>query len=216
MTYKITFTMISPIVYMTLPIFDSILAYAKYQGGRRITDIKSPSGIEIDNIELPIRKHSDYDFYLCSYMFSEHTEEGIDSWKKRWDSRHDFIADFGKARKRVNTASGSFKSYDIPLVTQSSRHIWFYFDGEPEEIDKILINLSGIGKKTSMGYGWYSGYKIEEGDSDYLLCRPLPIEFMKTNIKELEGYKIEISFGAWRYPYWLSAEQGRIIIPKKL
>ncbi len=213
MTYRITFNMTSPIVYMKLPIFDSILAYAKYQNQRKLSDTKSPSGNEIDNIELPLKKHAQYDFYLASYVFSDHIEEGIDSWKKRWASRHDFIADFGEARRRVNTASGDFKSYDIPLVTQSARKIWFYFDGDPVKVGAILQNLNGIGKKTAIGFGWFSDFQIEESQENYALCRPLPFEFLKTNLRELQGLRVTKEFGAWKMPYWKAEYQGDILIP---
>jgi hypothetical protein len=214
MTYKITFNMTSPIVYMTLPIFDSILAYAEYCLERKISDAKTPHGSEINEIKLPLEKHPDYDFYLASYMFSDHIEEGLEAWRKRWDCRHDFMADFGKSKRKINTASGEFKSFDIPLVTQSAQKVWFYFDGDPFEVDFVIRNgLNGIGKKTSHGFGWFSDFEIEESKENLTLCRPLPIEFMKTNLKELRGYSILTSFGSWRMPYWKAEYQERIIIP---
>lgn len=216
MTHKITFNMTSPISYMTLPIFDSILAYAEYCMRRKISDAKTPHGNEITEEPLPLEKHPNYDFYLASYMFAEHIEEGLDAWRKRWDARHDQLANFGKARRRINTASGEFKSFDIPVVTQSTKAVWFYFKGNADGVELILKELNGIGKKSDIGFGWFSDFEIEDAKEDMTLCRPLPMEFVKTNLKELQGLSLSSGFGSWRMPYWKAEYQEKIVIPKPI
>lgn len=208
--------MISPVVFIDYPVFDSILAYCVYQSKRKIADVKSPSGSEIIDFELPLARHKDFGFYLCSYAMPVPVE-GTDFWSKRWDSEHDFIADFKKAKRRVNIASGKSKSFLIPVVTQSFTKLYFYFDGDPDAVSFYIRNyLVGIGKKVAMGFGWYSEFRIDkiEPSANYCLVRPLPLDFLENNLCELAGLSIEQGFGSWKLPYWKAEYQEKILIPK--
>jgi len=209
--YKITFDMLSPIIYYDLPILDSIISYCKYREQMQFSDFHTPHGAEIIDFELPIRKH-ELGFYLASYMCFDTSIEGEDAWRKQWESLYDDIVDFGKARKRINIGSGQFKSYDIPFVTQHSKKIWFYFDGDAKEVAGLIsAYLAGIGKKSVIGYGAFSGFSIEPCNSEQMLYyRPVPVSaFMN-----MSGFQTHTKIGRYYPPYWLPSQE-KILIPQK-
>lgn len=200
--YKCTFKLLSPIVYMDMPVFDSILGYAVYSSMRKITDRKTPQGSEIDEIELPLRKDAGYGFYYASYMQYDTTVEGVSFWTKRWDTRYDFLVGKG----RISVSSGHFKSYDIPLVIHSCDMVWFYFDGDPDEVSFYIGNyLVGIGKKVKTGYGWIEDFSIEQVKMEQNMClsRPLPKLYVVDNFDSLNGIDFKITDN-YKFPYWRS------------
>ena len=217
--HKITFSMVSPICYYSVPILDSIVAYARYCTTRKSTDYHSPTGREVSHIDIPIKKH-DLGFYMASYMFSDTTAEGQDAWRKRWETKHDDLAHFGRGRRRVDISSGKYKSYDIPIVTQSVKKVWFYFDGDPAEVRRLIIdNLPGFGKKVSIGFGWFSDVMVEtEADDDLVYFRPLPLAFAGELARIGQRYLMRVhkAFGAYKMPYWLPEHQTDIFIPEKI
>jgi len=221
-TYKIKFKMSSPIAYTDIPIFDSIISYAVYQKYfRKNTDIKTSNGSEINkNIEklIPIKKHK-LGFYLCSYGIIEKKEISIDKWRKRWNSRHDFLSYFGKAKRKVNIGSGYYKSYDMPIVINSVDNIVFYFIGDKNKIKELVDYIVGIGKKVKAGFGWFSSFEItiaEKEEQKYLLFRPLPLKVMADNIFKDRDFSYVNDYGSYRAPYWLGEYQENILIPKQL
>jgi hypothetical protein len=207
--YKIIFNMSAPMVYYDLPIFDGIIAYCKYKEQMKLSDFHTPHGSEIIDFELPFIKH-DLGFYLASYLCFDNIIEGEDAWRKQWESRYDEVVDFGKTRKRINVGSGQFKSYDIPIVTNYARKVWFYFDGDPNEIEKLIAgNIAGFGKKSSIGYGFYSSFGIERSDNQKMLYyRPVLPELLP----QMQGFKLIIRAGRIKPPYWLPSNQ-KVLIP---
>jgi len=205
--YKITFKMVSPVVLMDNVTFDSILAYCVYSHYRKITDIKTSGGKEIDESkqDIPVTKHKD-GFYLASWDITTEEHESVERWRKRWDNTNDRLADFKKAKRKIDTARGKYKSYDMPIVVKSIDEISFYF--KSKEVGKVsfFINnyLVGIGKKVKMGYGWFSGFEIEKvKDSDVLYYRPTPKNF-KSPLKTIDG------FGGIKPPYWHNQQDIKI------
>jgi len=215
--YKITFEMISPICYTELPIFDSIIAFCEYcEKHRMYTDSHSPIGHEVLEFDIPIQKHS-AGFYLASYLCFSNEIEGVDSWKKRWHEKDDNIVHFGKGKRRVHTGMGEFKNFDMPMVIHSVKEASFYFDGDKDYIEYLVCtHLTGLGKKTSMGFGWFKSLAIEKScEKEKLLYRPLP--FVDTTEK-INGLGINpanyvSSFGSYRLPYWKPEYKEKILIP---
>jgi len=80
-------------------------------------------------------------------------------------------------------------------------NVWFYFQSENvSEVEWLLGNVHGLGKKVAHGYGAFSSFQIEESDFDFdaQIVRPIPISMI-----DVSQYKnTEIRFQAWHYPYW--------------
>lgn len=223
MIYKATMYLGSPVNISDRPVFDGLLYYAYMAERVGKYDYLSPIGSELDdiirNVRLPLNWQDG--FYLCSYAFYGDAVMGMDSWKKRWNSRHDSFADFGKALRRVNTASGELKSYSVPFPAMSVDKLWFYYDtNSPEEVRRLLDNfLVGIGKKVSIGFGWikYIRYELADDSCRYrTYCRPLPAAFIDTNMFAVlsEFPQMVMRVGAFKPPYWYPPHQERIIIPE--
>jgi hypothetical protein len=223
MIYKATLSLGSPVSLSERPVFDALLYYCYMAERVSKYDYLSPTGAElrdiINKVRLPL--NSQGDFYLCSYAFYGESAMGMDSWKKRWNSRHDEYADFGKGMRRINTASGEFKSYSVPFPAMSVDKIWFYYDtNQPDEVRRLLDDyLVGIGKKVSIGFGWVTRIDYELADSNSLYrtyCRPLPPEFINDNMLVMfpKFPKMCLRPGAYKPPYWYPEHQGKTIIPE--
>lgn len=218
--YKIIFNLLTPIAFIDLPIFDSILSYCVYQKKyRKITDYNSPSGKEIiEDFEkdIPLKKNES-GFFYCSFMCFENDIESIAKWRKRWKSKYDKIANFKKAKRQVHIGQGYFKSYDMPLLIHSIDKVWFYFNGDKEKIEELINNnLYAIGKKVKAGWGWIKNFKIEESNKEKMLYyRTLP---NKKNIYEKlnkMNHNYDIEFGSYKLPYWKMDNFEDIIIVKR-
>ena len=166
--YKITFNMTSPIAIIDDITLDAIISYCVYQKFRKEYDVRTASGSEVDpnKQDIPIKKHES-GFYLSSYLFLDGEMESVDRWRKRWESRYDHLVDFGKAKRRIHTGSGQYKSYDMPILIKSTKKIFAYFESDNVgSVDDLINNyLIGIGKKVKIGYGWFSSFMIEKIDN---------------------------------------------------
>ena len=213
--YKIIFDMKTPIAYMDLPVFDSLIAYCVYKKRSKLTDYHTPQGNEVEKIDIPIELHK-YNFYLASYMFVDKQIESIESWKKRWCSKHDRIAYFGKAKRRIHTGSGQFKSFQIPILIQSIKYVYFFFKGNKDKIKDLLQFLIGIGKKTKIGYGWIKDFMIInalESEIKYIYYRPLPKKNDLISFALKNFGAVSPALGSFSLPYWLPKNQTNIIKP---
>jgi hypothetical protein len=223
MIYKATLNLATPVSLSERPVFDALLYYCYMAERVSKYDYLSPTGAELRDVLSTVRLplNSCDGFYLCSYAFHGESVLGMDSWKKRWHSRHDEYADFGKAMRRVNTASGEYKSYNVPFPAMSVERIWFYYDtNQPDEVRRLLDNyLVGIGKKVAIGFGWVRSidYELARSEAGFrVYCRPLPKSFMLSNIEAIfpEFPKLTRKPGAFRPPYWYPEYQEQIIIPE--
>ena len=226
--FKITFDFTgyaSPMSFMLHqpPVFDSIISYCIYNNRyRKKTDYCTCTGKELNYTKIephmPIEKWKNGGFYLASNMFYDSMIEYTDYWTKRWNRKHDDIAYFGKAKRRIHTGSGSFKSYKMPFVTMSIREAWFYFQGDVKKVEKLIgEHLYGIGKKVNEGAGWFSSFKIEEAptkENARVFCRPVPKAFVQDNFNIItaNSFKIKTAFGAYKPPYWLPENQGEVFL----
>lgn len=215
--YKITFELKSPISFIEPPVFDSIIAYCYmkeyYPEKMKFKDLSLDSESKIDFLSFenfPIKKHESGLYFLSSFMQYE-KEKGLNftgSWKKRWDNKHDKIADFGKSKRQIEIDKGAFKSYDMPLNLYVLPKVWFYFDSDNiKEVEKLVTkHLYGLGKKTSQGYGEISNIQIETLDYNPFdnIIRPVPIKSLNIPEKEKTDLMLsgKVSYCAFKPPYW--------------
>lgn len=207
--FKITFELGSPISFTTRPTFDAILAYAYVHDMLgyvpQFLNISESGVLKFEN--LPIKRH-EKGYFLASYMQYDESIaiESIEKWKKRWANKYDYLADFGKGKKRsISIQSGEFKSYDVPFPIIDIPEVWFYFDSDNiAEIDRLIDNyVSHIGKKRSQGFGYIKSKKLEIIDYNPFendIIRPIPFEF----IDKEKFPNVELDFTAWKPPYWNS------------
>jgi hypothetical protein len=149
---------------------------------------------------------------LCtSMMFDDEPVDFMDSWKKRWESKYSTYAAFGKAKRQVNTASGKYRSYNMPLPGKLVKSGYWEFIGE-ESLESLLKEtIWGIGKKTSMGFGIVEGYQLDGSENNELYIlknRPVPLKIARQ-------YGIQtgtVKYCSWIYPYWDNKNMTECII----
>lgn len=205
-TYKITFIMDAPLAFVTPPLFDGIMAYAyvrEKMGSKFVQTLNIDKDDKmLDFEDLPIQRH-EKGYFLASRMFwdEKRAVPHIQRWRKRWASKHDRIADFGKGKRKVGVGSGEYKSYDMPLTCITIDKVWFYFRSEKLEEVKYLLEkwVNFIGKKRAQGYGYFDRFEIEECNYDFPLgSRPIPARFV--DMRNVSG---TVKYCSWKPPYWL-------------
>lgn len=104
----------------------------------------------------------DLDVFCASYGFGNN-KEFVTRWGKRFCTKYDDLINFtGRGKQRIETGSGHFKNYHMPLVVKSFKEIIFFARGNLEEIKKALLSVNFIGKKSSQGYGEVREWIFEE------------------------------------------------------
>jgi hypothetical protein len=214
--YKIVFKLNSPICFIDPPIFDGILAYCyiKEKLGAVPQKLNLSKDEVMDFSPMPLKMHED-GYFIASQMQYDCSINFTSSWKKRWDSKHDSIADFGKSKRKIAVNAGEFKSYDMPKNMYTIPTCWFYFDSDRVDQVEYLIKeyCWGLGKKRSQGDGEIEELKIEAIEMDFFenLLRPIPIRLIKKGGLK-ENYKIK--YTSWKPPYWLMDNMEICGVPK--
>lgn len=145
--------------------------------------------------ELTFLKREDLENIL--FMQKENLEYSENHYK-RWNSKDDDLANFGKNKRQISIQAGKFKSYIIPRVLHTINKVWFYFDTDNLKYLEYLIDtyLFGIGKKVSSGHGEIESKTIEIVDFNPFekeIIRPIPINSIKNNtIETFDLNKVKI------------------------
>ena len=220
--YKFTARFYSPPVFFDPPILDALVHYAiEKELGRGSTrcvylipqKVRGPRpGVDgVREMYKLIRYWEGGIFLSTALQFDAHPEF-LDSWKKRFDSKHSRLVDFGKARRRIDTASGQYRSYNMPLPAHAIREGWWYFIGDgPAVLDLLERNISAVGKKRSEGFGQVKEFSLEEmvrTPREIMALRPIPKEYA-----DKMGIVGNERIMAWRPPYWSRANQALCVVP---
>lgn len=209
--FKITFNLKSNPCFIDRPVFDSIVfhCFIKDKCGsipHSSKDIDpniklNDDFMTLDEIkkEVPLRLHKDDYFLASSMLFNEKENlEYSENHYKRWNSKDDDLANFGKNKRQISIQAGKFKSYIIPRVLHTINKVWFYFDTDNLKYLEYLIDtyLFGIGKKVSSGHGEIESKTIEIVDFNPFekeIIRPIPINSIKNNtIETFDLNKVKI------------------------
>ncbi len=216
--YKITFTLSTPLSFITPPTFDGVLSYAYARdtlGESFGQKLSIPQDEMLDFSKMPIAMHSK-GYFMASVMYwdKESMTEFTEKWRKRWHSKHDFLIE---KPQKIRVQQGKFKSYDTPYDLKDIREVWFYFQSnEPETVRKLVDKwIFFLGKKRAYGNGLIESFKIEESDFDFdnQMFRPIPCD--SVDIAELvehnKDFKFSLTYCAWRPPYWLPDNMANCI-----
>lgn len=186
--YKVTATLKNSVVINGHLYLDGILSYARLKRaiGDDIYNLpESPDPIEI---ALPLSQKDEV--YLCSKARLYRQVVQPNRWRKRFDSTK---AEKYMEPKKVDTARGIHKNYDMPISVTVTPKISWIVVGDKKEIGLLLKEITHIGKKGSQGYGIVKKWSVELTDEKGE--RHFPVEEIK------EGDVAE--FAAYKPPYWL-------------
>ena len=139
------------------------------------------SGIaeEIYHPPVPLKRVEIGDdwWYACSFAIGETAGERTTFWHKRFDAQiAEDYADFGGRRAKVNSKSGPYKGYRMPITIFLIPRLTWYCVGDATEIRELLENVTHIGKKRSQGYGRIRRWAVGETSEDLSWMRPTPDE----------------------------------------
>jgi len=138
--------------------------------------------------------------------------EYLDSWKKRFDSEYAQYCNFGHGVRKINTGSGKYRSYNMPLPVKVVSMGYFVFIGDgPEVVRLIRDNIVGIGKKVSEGWGWIDQIELKESNlewRDVLMMRPVPIHIAANH--GIDGAR---QICGWKPPYWERRNICECVVP---
>lgn len=201
---KIVFNMSTPLC-LTYPFihFDAILAHliARREMGhdhraRPSKEISKETMLVGEDKLIPLRQSSGV--YHASVSIFDEADAQTTTIYKRFCEKY---LDFTKLKKsKIHTNCGHFRDYMIKLVYLPASRVTFYVNGDSQKIKELLKGLTGLGKKTAIGFGMFNSYSIEETEEDYSVIkdgksmRAIPII--------LCDYFGEVINLAWRAPYW--------------
>lgn len=127
--------------------------------------------------DLPIERRGEGNdwYYAASFACFKPLKETRRFWHKKFDEglATQYI-DFQGKRGAIETKSGRFKNYRMPLNIILVPEINWYVRGDKEEIERLLQKVKYIGKKASQGLGAVKEWIIEEIDEDLSWLRPIP------------------------------------------
>jgi CRISPR type IV-associated protein Csf3 len=144
----------------------------------------SPTAETIQDSEIPVQKvaYAPYWYWAVSAPHYRCLGESQDRARKRWDADQAHPVRWGKRRAVIQTACGPEKSYDLPIYLRHVERVDWWCVGDSDEVLRLLMRVSGLGKRRNIGYGQISGWRVQSVDQDYHLCgpegqlmRPMPV-----------------------------------------
>lgn len=205
---KITFDMQTPIC-MSYPwiFFDSILAHVAARRADPDSYRKLDSKrVDTSLLEKRIRKlpiHWDGIYHASCSQLNDENISFATIYKRFADAAlfnlHPNIVKMSRGWK-VRRGQGQFKDYMIKLVTFHVKNISFYVKGNAKMIADMLQDLPALGKKSSVGFGFFNCFKIENTKKDYsvikdnIAMRPIPISICE--------FYDDMAVMNFKPPYW--------------
>jgi len=198
---RVTFRMETPIC-LTYPWihFDGLLAHLVQRRldshGYRSLPSKRVVKVVGERI-LPLRKTAGI-YHASVSFFDGGGEACATTIYKRFCERH---LDLRRVRKKkIDRTRGHFRDYMIRLVYVPARRVTFYACGDPNEIERLLEALPGLGKKVAIGFGFVRDFRVEEIKEDCSVVkdgramRPIPLPLLDATS--------EVVMMAYKPPYW--------------
>jgi len=208
---KITFEMITPVVLAHPWIhFDGLIAHFLLKDLLRRNYFLLPGRYPINFtsvMKLPIEK-SRYDFYYSSVSIFEPKKAFATKIYKRFDDKN--IDKLKTKKKKIRLGSGYYKSFMMSLPYIPARKVIFYCRGVKEEIERLVSEIPGLGKKVHIGFGEIKDVNIKKINIDKSIIlngkamRPIPLHAVK-KFKEMANM-------AYRPPYW-AKENVTLCVP---
>jgi len=166
---------------------------------------------------LPIKKDPEHTFYYCSNpVYTYHSEEQS-RFRKRWSPDQEACINWGKRKPKFETSQGAEKAYDLPLFLRLTPRIDWFAIGTRYQVEPLLNDVSGLGKKRSQGFGQVSKWVVKEVKDDWSLVRegelmkPVPnVVFKELGITQL--YNL-LQWG-WKPPIWLPENKNLCFMPE--
>jgi CRISPR type IV-associated protein Csf3 len=168
--------------------------------------------------DLPFERRGQGDnwYWACSFNTEAPVHEYIMHWHKRFDDHLDKYIDFGKRRGKIDTKSGKYKAYRMPLVVQLFDKLVWYAVGDSGAVLDLCQGVTHIGKKSSQGLGAVDYWTVEPWLEDWSVARDgqitrgIPVELGLPPGVE----RANVQLYGIRPPYWLHQHQRPCFMPE--
>lgn len=215
---QITFK-VRPPVFLAHPwiYFDSLIQYLCMRDalGELYYILPTDEKIPVEDLQIPIKKTEDV-YHASVSQFDKAPLYQSTIYKRFQDKNVDKLKP-RQRQGRVHTDRGYFKDFMINLPFITPNEVSFYTCADKSEIKKLLIHLSHLGKKGSIGGGKILDIQIEETETDYSffkddkIMRPIP-QKMARSFPLLEGSTFMNS--SYKPPYWDKSNITMCLVPK--
>lgn len=209
--FTVTAEMRSPLImnggYFTL---DALLAALLFE---RL------SNVENAHSAVPLTSTSGL-FHASAAIFEPYSKEKI-SFVANLQAQHTLEADHLKKNKKgqVHTKIGLTRRREFGAVMNTYRsfsasEVHWYAEGDPAEVEKLIENVTFIGKRRGSGFGEVSRWRIEPGELNGVVghfgepMRPVPLDLFTGDKDEL---KVD---AAWKPAYWHPKNRGLCYAPR--
>ena len=178
---KISFLLLSPVILSRYTTIDSILIARYFDKLRKLGKIGNDF-VKTEDFIPEISKFIQVKNGTLSgsiwYVGKEAKVSPSNAMLVKTKDREHMFKYTGKIRD--NEGSGEYKHYRFGFEALDIKEIYFYVSGDKETIEDLLMDLKGVGKKITVGFGLIDKIKVEETDEDKSFIikgqasRPLP------------------------------------------
>jgi CRISPR type IV-associated protein Csf3 len=134
--------------------------------------LAAPKGEAMRGGRLPLAHvHAKDWYYKCSWAVWGPCADGQDYWSKRFDMTHASLVDFRGRRGKIDTSSGGYKAYRMPVYYRAALWVEWYCVGDAAQLAPLVYMTTHLGKKTSQGWGSVARWEIEPAGADWSIWR---------------------------------------------
>lgn len=224
----VTAKMITPTSFIDPIHLDAILLFEYCR--RTDKDFKNRN-LNIDDFEYPIDfpvkriEFGDDDwFYACSDAIYTIDKVTKGYWNRRTDDKN--FENVCGVEKKINTGSGSFRNYRMPIIENLCKEFKWYIVGDKEQIESLLKSIKCVGKKAiAQGIGEVNEWIVENIGNDYsifkedMLIKTVPVSYLNNDVTKYGSHNSVVKLCNYRPPYWLmpphqKASHKMCIVPK--
>jgi len=152
------------------------------------------------NLDLPLRTFGHkgcFVYQASSSIFNSQLLYTQTIYKRFFEAG---IADTEIKKKYIDLGRGLFKNYMMKMPYIPAKTCTFYACGDIDEINTLVSNLAGLGKKADIGFGGIKQVEVVELNQDFSLVmggkamRPIPLELCRSASERM--------MLAYKGPYW--------------
>jgi len=155
---------------------------------------------DVEGVRIPLEhrnEESDHWYHACSFAWWGPHSDDKAYWEKRLDAGR---LDIVNTPRKIDTASGRYRLYHMPIFYRSALYVDWYACGDMEIVADLLSDVWAMGKKTSQGWGRVSRWEISNWDEDLSWMRAVPVAG-----RDFDPSKC--LYTGFRPPYWLPSNQ---------
>lgn len=177
--------------------------------------LEQPKGEPMRGGRLPIAYVHGRDwYYRCSWAQWGPYVDGQDHWAKRFDQTLADLVDFGGRRGKIDTSSGAYRAYHMPIFYRAALWAEWYCVCDIDVLRPMIHMVTHFGKKYAQGWGRVLRWEIEEISEDWSVWRDGQLMRGIPKYHLPKGVRAE-KLGVYgvRPSYWDRRNQMELVMP---